>query len=123
VQFEEKVGSKISFSLTRTRLLAAGFGVLVFGCSAPAVCAEAQRGETAITCANPISGATWQIKIDYDRSTVDANPARFSDAQIRWKAAADGGNYTLDRKTGNLTVVMASSTGGSFLYDRCKLEN
>jgi hypothetical protein len=35
----------------------------------------------------------------------------------------DGWNYTLDRKSGNLTVIIASSTGGNFLYDRCKLEN
>jgi hypothetical protein len=123
MQFEENVGRKILLPIALTWLLAAGFGLLVIGGAAPVMSAEAQRGETAITCTNPISGATWQIKIDYDRSTVDANPARFSDAQIWWKAAADGGNYTLDRKTGNLTVVMASSTGGSFLYDRCKLEN
>lgn len=110
-------------SLALARPLAAVIGALVVGSGAPAISAEARHGETAITCTNPISGATWQIKIDYDRSTVDANPARFSDSQIGWKAAADGGNYTLDRKTGNLTVVMASSTGGSFLYDRCKLEN
>jgi hypothetical protein len=76
-----------------------------------------------VTCTNPYSGATWQITIDYDRGTVDNDPARISDSQISWRAASDGGNYTLDRKTGNLTVVVASSTGGSFLYDRCKLEN
>ena len=119
------MGREMLLPITLTRLLTAAIGVLalVFGCVVPAMGGEAQRGEAAITCTNPISGATWQIKIDYDRSTVDSNPARFSDAQIWWKAAADGGNYTLDRKTGNLTVVMASSTGGSFLYDRCKLEN
>ena len=95
----------------------------MLGNAVPALGGEALRGETAITCTNPISGATWQIKIDYDRNTVDANAARISDGQISWRDAADGGNYTLDRKTGNLTVVLASSTGGSFLYDRCKLEH
>ena len=95
----------------------------MLGNAAPAMSGEAQRGETAITCTNPASGATWQIKIDYDRHTVDANAARIGDGQISWHDAADGGNYTLDRKTGNLTVVLASSTGGSFLYDRCKLEH
>jgi len=85
--------------------------------------AEAQRGETAITCTNPASGATWQIKIDYDRSTVDSNPARISDTEISWRDATDGGNYKLDRKSGKLTVILASATGGNFLYDRCKLEN
>ena len=84
---------------------------------------EAQHGETAITCTNPASGASWQIRIDYDQSTVDSNPARISDAQISWHDAKDGGNYTLDRKSGNLTVIVASSTGGYFLYDRCRLED
>jgi len=51
------------------------------------------------------------------------NPARISDAQISWRDAGDGGNYTLDRKSGKLTVILASSTGGSFFYHRCKLEN
>jgi hypothetical protein len=118
------MGRKLHQSLALTWALAVAIAVSVLrGSAAPASAAEAQRGEVAITCTNPLSGANWQIRIDYDRNTVDANPARFSDSQIWWKAAADGGNYTLDRKTGNLTVVMASSTGGSFLYDRCKLDN
>jgi hypothetical protein len=75
----------------------------------------------AITCTNPASGATWQISIDYDRATVDANPARVSDAEISWHDAKDGGNYTLDRRSGALTVVVASSTGGYFLHDHCRL--
>jgi hypothetical protein len=72
-----------------------------------------------ITCTNPASGATWQINVDYDRATVDANPARLSETEISWHDTKDGGNYTLDRKSGNLTVVVASSTGGYFLHDRC----
>jgi hypothetical protein len=95
--------------------------VLVLGLSGSAV--EAEHGETALTCTNPISGASWQIRIDYDRRTVDSNPARIGDTSISWHDASDGGNYTLDRKSGNLTVIIASSTGGSFLYHRCKLEN
>ncbi len=74
-----------------------------------------------ITCTNPASGATWQISIDYDRATVDANPARVSDAEISWHDAKDGGNYTLDRHSGALTVIVASSTGGYFLHDHCRL--
>jgi hypothetical protein len=84
--------------------------------------ALAQQGDIAISCTNPYSGATWQITIDYDRSTVDSNPARINEATISWRDAKDGWNYTLDRKSGKLTVVLASSTGGSFLYDQCKLE-
>jgi hypothetical protein len=83
----------------------------------------AEHGESAITCTNPASGASWQIRVDYDRSTVDSNPARIRDAMISWHDATDGGNYTLDRKSGNLTVIVASSTGGYFLYDRCRLED
>jgi hypothetical protein len=112
------MGRRALRPLVPNRPLAAAIGVLVFGIAVPAI-----GGETAVTCTNPASGATWQITIDYDRGTVDSDPARISDSQISWHAKADGGNYTLDRKTGNLTVVVASSTGGSFLYDRCKLEN
>ena len=79
------------------------------------------RLASAVTCVNPASGATWQISIDYDRSTVDANPATMSDAEISWRDARDGWHYTLDRKSGELTVVVASSTGGYFLHDRCRL--
>src|SRR5262245_61965353 len=104
-------------------LPAAGISALAAAIAVPSMSVGAQRGETAITCTNPVSGATWQIRIDYDRSTVDSNPARISDTKISWHDAADGGNYTLDRKSGNLTVIVASSTGGFFLYDRCKLEN
>jgi hypothetical protein len=85
--------------------------------------AEPQPGAAAVTCTNPASGASWEIKIDYERGTVDSNPARISDSEISWRDASNGWNYTLDRKSGNLTVVLASATGGNFLYDRCKLEN
>lgn len=97
-----------------TRLLAA---VLAVGFSIPAI-----GGETAVTCTNPASGANWQIKIDYEGKTVDSNRAYFSDAKISWREKG-GVNYTLDRKSGDLTIVFASSTGGSFLYHRCQLEN
>jgi hypothetical protein len=104
--------------------LVAGIGVLAAALTAATLrSAAAQHGETATTCTNVASGANWQIRIDYDRATVDSNPARISDAQISWRDASDGGNYTLDRKSGKLTVILASSTGGSFFYHRCKLEN
>ena len=82
----------------------------------------ARAAESAVTCTNPASGANWQIRIDYERNTVDSYPASITEAKISWHDASDGGNYTLDRKSGNLTVVVASSTGGYFLYDRCKLD-
>jgi hypothetical protein len=104
-------------------LLAAASGSFALGIAAAGMSGEAQHGETTITCTNPVSGTSWQIRIDYDQSTVDSNPARIRDATISWHDAKDGGNYTLDRKSGNLTVIVALSTGGSFLYDRCRLEN
>jgi len=79
--------------------------------------------ETAIVCTNPASGATWQILVDYDKRTVDSYPARVDDTKISWHDAKDGGNYTLDRDSGKLTVIVASSTGGYFLHDRCKPRN
>ena len=84
----------------------------------------APRGAMAeAACINPASGASWRITIDYDRATVDSNPARISAAEISWRDAKDGWNYTLDRKSGDLTVTLASGTGGNFLHDRCKLEH
>jgi hypothetical protein len=84
---------------------------------------EARHGEAAITCTNPVSGVSWQVTIDYDKGTVDSNPARISEAQISWHDATGGGNYTLDRKSGKLTVIFASSTAGHFIYDQCGLED
>jgi hypothetical protein len=89
----------------------------------PVMGAKAQKGETGVSCTNLYSGATWQMRIDYDRSTVDSNPARINEATISWRDAKDGRSYILDRKSGKLTVILASATGGNFLYDQCKLEN
>jgi hypothetical protein len=96
---------------------------LAIGIAVLATNGQVQASETVITCINPTSGASWQIKIDYERRIVDSNAARISDAEISWHDQTDGGNYTLDRKSGKLTVIIASSTAGHFLYDRCKLEN
>lgn len=81
------------------------------------------HGEVAITCTNPFSGATWQIRIDYDRRLVDANPAAITETTIAWRDARTGWKYVLDRKTGKLTVTIASATGGNFLHDQCKLDH
>ncbi len=108
-----------------TRSLAARLAGLALTGSAialSATVAAAPIGEKAITCTNPASGANWQIRIDYDHKTVDSHPASISDTEISWHTA-DGENYKLDRKTGNLTVTVASSTGGYFLYDKCKLDD
>ncbi len=98
------------------RHLLAAIAVLTT-CAAAA--GQSQPRAPVITCTNPVSGWTWQINIDYDQATVDSNPARVSDAEISWRDAKDGGNYTLDRHTGNLTVIVPSSTGGYFLHHHC----
>jgi hypothetical protein len=105
-----------SAQLAAIAALAAGVAILAF-------IGQAGAGEIAITCTNPVSGASWPIAIDYDRGTVDSNPARISDTEILWRDAKNGWRYTLDRKSGALTVVLASATGGNFLYDRCNLAN
>ena len=106
-------------ALNRTGPLIVNTGALALVLAFPAA-GIAQHGAKAVTCTNPASGASWQINIDYDRGTADTIPASISDAQISWHTA-DGQNFKLDRKSGDLTVVLASSTGGAFLYDRCKL--
>jgi hypothetical protein len=95
--------------------------MLAIGILTASQAAGEDQHETSITCVNPASGASWQVKIDYDRSTADSYPARISETQVSWRDKTDGGNYTLDRKSGELTVVVASSTGGYFLHHRCKL--
>jgi hypothetical protein len=77
--------------------------------------------QDSITCRNTSSGTEWKIHVDYERHTVDANPARISDGEISWHDPSDAKDYTLDRKSGALTAVGPSSTGGYFLFDRCKL--
>jgi hypothetical protein len=113
----EKIGDKwLRHLAAGMRHLAAGICILALGI-APAI-----GEETAINCTNLASGSKFQIKIDYDRSTVDSNPARIGVHEISWRDE-NRWNYTLDRQSGNLTIVLASSTGGSFLYENCKLEN
>jgi len=86
------------------------------------VAAQTPAGNRVITCSNPASGASWQISIDFERRTVDSYAATISDSTIAWNDPRDLGHYTLDRKSGNLTVVIASSTGGYFIHDQCKLD-
>jgi hypothetical protein len=104
------------------RTLVAGIAGLAAGLAVPIAAAAAQGGETAITCTNPVSGASWQITIDYGKATVDTNPARISQGEISWFDPKDLGNYTLDRKSGDLTAGIASSTGGYFRRARCNPE-
>jgi hypothetical protein len=77
------------------------------------------QSEHMITCTNPASGATWEIKVDARRAMVDRNPAQVSDTEISWRDATDGRSYTLDRASGELTAIVASSTGGWIIHNHC----
>lgn len=114
-------GRQADVSMVPTRHLVVAAAALTMCVAAGPVDGQPQPGAPAVTCTNPVSGASWQISIDYGRATVDANPAQVSDAEISWHDAKDGGNYTLDRHSGKLTVIVASSTGGYFLHDLCRL--
>jgi hypothetical protein len=92
----------------------AGFAIFALG-------GAVEADGISVTCTNPYSGVSWPISIDYDRKTVDANPASITEREISWRDAKDGWNYTLDRKSGALTVILASATGGNFLFDRCRI--
>lgn len=109
-------------TMFRKRSLTAGIGGLAAGLSVAAIAYGAQEGEAVITCTNPISGTSWQIVVDYAKATVDSYPAEITRGGISWFDPKDGGNYKLDRKSGELTTSVASSTGGYFRHSRCKLE-
>ncbi|HUK59182.1 MAG TPA: hypothetical protein VLV50_08110 [Stellaceae bacterium] len=90
---------------------------------ATAGAAPAAAGATAITCTNSASGYTWQIEVDYAKRTVNTYPARINADEISWRDEKDGYNYTLDRASGKLTQVFASSTGGNMLFHSCAVKN
>lgn len=104
------------------RRLAIGLAAISVAAATPTAAHANPHPATTLVCTNPVSHVSWQIRIDFAKSSVDSNPASISDAKISWHDRTDGGNYTLDRKSGDLTVVIASSTGGYFLHDRCALQ-
>jgi hypothetical protein len=73
-------------------------------------------------CTNPKSGTTWDVKVDYDRSTADSFPAKISGSQIVWHDTVHGGYYYLDRASGALTFKNATGTGGYTLHNTCRAE-
>jgi hypothetical protein len=109
-------------AMFHTRVLAAAVAGPAACLAVSTINCDAQESETAITCVNPVSGTSWQILIDYGKATVDSNPAEITRAGISWFDPKDGGNYTLDRKSGDLTASVASSTGGYFRHLRCRPE-
>jgi hypothetical protein len=107
--------------MLQQRALAAEIAGFAVGLVVLMIIGTAQAGETAITCTNPVSGTSWQIAIDFSKATVDSNRAKSTRDEISWFDPKDGGNYTLDRKSGDLTAIVASSTGGYFRHGRCNL--
>jgi hypothetical protein len=117
-----KICTKMRRSAAIARALAGAIFAWAAMAGASTIAAKAADAATIVTCTNPYSGATWQIRIDYRQNTVDSNPAVIDDASIAWQDGRTGRKYLLDRKSGALRVTLASSTGGNFLYDRCKLD-
>jgi len=106
----------------RRPVLAAGMVGLAGGLPLSASIGKAQQSESTIICTNPASGASWQVTIDYGKATVDTNPAAITAATISWFDPKDGGHYRLDRKSGELTATVASSTGGYLRRVRCGMD-
>jgi hypothetical protein len=94
--------------------------------SAPAAASaprSASSAPVAIRCTNPYSRTSWTITVNYTHRTVDEFPAKISRTEIRWDDTVHGGHYSLNRMTGDLTVLFASSTGGYALHDVCDLRS
>ncbi|MGH6813028.1 MAG: hypothetical protein ACREDM_12040 [Methylocella sp.] len=62
-----------------------------------AACAGDSDHAAAITfrCTNPKSGTTWDLKVDYDRSTADSFAAEITESQVAWHDTLHGGYYYL----------------------------
>ncbi|MGH6857468.1 MAG: hypothetical protein ACRECP_07500 [Methylocella sp.] len=88
---------------------------------ATAACGGASAHAAAITfrCTNSKSGTTFEVSVDYDRSTADSFPAEITLSQIAWHDTLHGGYYYLDRASGALTFLNASSTGGFATHHTC----
>jgi hypothetical protein len=89
-----------------------------------AACGSVSAHAAAITfrCTNPKSGTTWEVNVDYDRGTADSFPAEITGNQIVWHDTLHGGYYYLDRESGALTFLNASSTGGYATHHKCRAD-
>jgi hypothetical protein len=99
------------------RTVTAAIAALLLGAAG-----TAPQRQAGLTCTNPASGWRWEIKVDYMRRTVDSYAADINADKISWYDPRDGGNYTLERNSGDLSAAFASSTGGYILNDHCALE-
>jgi len=99
--------------------------LLVFGAIATGIMTvppvPAETATSIFECTNEASGARWSISIDFDRKTADSWPASITRRAISWHDRVDQGFYSLNRATGDLTILRASSTGGYEQHDACHL--
>lgn len=71
-------------------------------------------------CINPVSGASWNVSVDFVHATVDSYAAHITKRWITWHNTADQGFYDLDRLSGDLRIRRASSTGGYEQHASCR---
>jgi hypothetical protein len=102
----------------RVRLLCAA--AAIGGLAISAEIESARAAPAVFRCTNDVSGAQWNVTIDFDHATADSYPAAITRRQIYWHNTADQGFYSLDRNTGDLTILRASSTGGYEQHVRCR---
>jgi hypothetical protein len=102
-------------------------GLAVAALAASISAGGAQRGRhsrdnqiSQFQCTNPRSGTSWDVKVDYDRSTADSFPAEISGSRIAWHDTVHGGYYYLDRASGALTFKNATTTGGYTIHHTCR---
>jgi hypothetical protein len=112
----------INLQIPTVTAVTAGLSIaaIVLAMAAPSGSDPASADPTGLRCTNPVSGATWDVAIDPVKRTADSFPAEITARSIEWRDLAHGGRYEFDRASGELTVVYASSMGGTFLTDQCR---
>jgi hypothetical protein len=104
----------------RWRIGAISAAVAIVGVTISAPLQPAAATATVFRCTNNVSGAQWNVIIDFDNATADSYPAEITGRQIYWHNTADQGFYYLNRITGDLTILRASSTGGYEQHVSCR---
>jgi hypothetical protein len=121
-----RIGAPVAKAWATSRLpgfVLSAVGPFVIGLAAiwlAATAGDARAATARFRCTNPASGTSWEIVVDHERSLVDALPAQITERWISWFDPSDRGYFDLERATGDLQVRHASSTGGYFLFDKCR---
>jgi hypothetical protein len=76
----QTAGKETTMSLARTLSSVVAAAISTAACGGDSAHATA----IAFRCTNPKSGTTREVKVDYDRSTVDSFPAKITGSQIAW---------------------------------------